>query len=298
MAQARYLVAQLPDGVRIAYREQLSSRDETNGTIVLVHGFPQTSYQFRHVLPILAAQGYRCIAPDYRGAGGSSKLTSSSDFTKAMMAEDIVQLLQVLNVTEPTHLIGHDIGGMVAFALAHRHPELVKTVCWGECPLPGTRTYYRDRTEHAVQQFHFIFHSIADLPEALIKGNERLYVAHFFNKIAYNLDAFSEADVDYYAAAYSQPGAMRCGLNVYRAFEKDAEDNKHFLAEHGKCGVPTMVMSGEHSRHRAEAEEMVLEVTKSEKVEVGIVGDAAHYLAEENPHGFAETVLGFIRRHE
>lgn len=79
---------------------------------------------------------------------------------------------------------------------------------------------------------------------------------------------------------------------------QDAEDNKCFLAEHGKCRVPTMVMSGEHSRHRAEAEEMVLEVTESEKVEVGIVSEAAHYLVEENPQGFAETVLAFIGRHQ
>ncbi|KAK4545820.1 hypothetical protein LTR36_002384 [Oleoguttula mirabilis] len=198
------------------------------------------------------------------------------------MADDIVQLLRVLNITQPVHLVGHDIGGMIAFSLAHRHPELVKTVCWGECPLPGSKTYYRDRMEHAVQQFHFIFHCVPDLPEALIKGNERVYITHFINKIGYNLDALSQADVDHYTAAYSQPGAMRCGLDVYRAFEKDAEDNKHFLAEHGV----------------AEAEEMALEVTESEKVEVGIVGDAAHYLAEENPQGFVETVLAFIRRHE
>lgn len=217
MFQQSYLVAQLPNKVRLAYRE-VTPAAETKATILLVHGFPQTSYQFRHALPLLAAEGYRCIAPDYRGAGGSSK--SEMDFSKATMADDIIQLLESLHITEPIHLVGHDIGGMIAFLLAHRYPNLVKSVCWGECPLPGTRTYYRDRTEHAVQQFHFIFHSVPDLPEALIKGNERLYITHFFNKITYNLDAFTEADIDYYEAAYSQPGAMRCGLGVYRAFEK------------------------------------------------------------------------------
>ncbi|KAK5706310.1 hypothetical protein LTR97_001298 [Elasticomyces elasticus] len=290
----KYIAAQLGDDLRIAYREFTPSGTQ-RGTIVLLHGFPQTSYQYRHALPLLADKGYRCIAPDYRGAGGSSR--SHNDFTKATMAADILKLLDYLQIEEPIHLVGHDIGGMIAFAFAHRYPKRVKTVCWGECPLPGTKTYYRDRTEHAVQQFHFIFHCIPDLPEALIRGNERIYLTHFFNKIAYNLNAFTEADIDHYVSAYSQPGAIRCGLDVYRAFEKDAEDNLASVERNGKVNVPTMVLSGARSRHKLEAEEMVLEVTEKAKVEVGLVEGAAHYLAEENPEGFAETVLAFIEKH-
>lgn len=225
MPDQSYVVATLPNGLRLAYREQRPPGNQTEppkGTILLLHGFPQTSYQFRYILPLLAAQGYRCIAPDYRGAGASSK-PAGADFTKVAMAEDVVQLLQTLNITSPFHLVGHDIGGMIALALAHRHPEIVKSVSWGECPLPGTKTYYRDRTEHAVQQFHFVFHSVPDLPEALIAGKERIYITHFINKIAYNLSAFTEPDIDYYVAAYSQPGAIRCALGVYRAFEKVCE---------------------------------------------------------------------------
>ncbi|KAK0942486.1 hypothetical protein LTR29_005907 [Friedmanniomyces endolithicus] len=289
-----YVVAQFSDDLRIAYREVTPSGAQL-GIIVLIHGFPQTSYQYRHAIPLLVDRGYRCIAPDYRGAGGSSK--PEFDFTKATMASDIYELLNHLNITEPVHLVGHDIGGMIAFAFAHAYPKRLKSVCWGECPLPGTKTYYRDRTEHAVQQFHFIFHSVPDLPEALIKGNERIYVSHFLNKIAYNLAAFTEADIDYYTAAYSQPGAMRCGLGVYRAFEQDAHDNQALLKTYGKINVPTMVLSGERSRHKAEAEEMVLEVTEKKQVDIGVVKGAAHYLAEENPKGFVEVLLGFIEKH-
>jgi pimeloyl-ACP methyl ester carboxylesterase len=167
-------------------------------------------------------------------------------------------------------------------------------VCWGECPLPGTSAYHRDRTEHAVQQFHFIFHSVPGLPEALVAGRERLYVSHFLNKITYNLDAFSEADIDLYVAAYAQPGAMRCALGVYRAFEKDAEENRGWINAQGRCRVPTMILSGEFSRHLEEAKNMVLEVTQDGVVEQGVVKGAAHYLAEESPGGFVEAVLAFL----
>lgn len=203
------------------------------GTIVLLHGFPQTSYQFRHVIPPLAEAGYRIIAPDYRGAGASSK--PPSQFSKSTIALDIKKLLEHLAITEPIHLVGHDIGGMIAFALASRYPELLSSVTWGECPLPGTSAYEADRTTHAVQQFHFIFHRVLDLPEALTAGRERIYLNHFFSKIAYNANAISSDDLDYYAGVYSQPGAMRCGFEIYRAFEDDAEENQRWLKENGKC---------------------------------------------------------------
>jgi pimeloyl-ACP methyl ester carboxylesterase len=283
--------------VRIAYQDHPSSSPSSpsKAVIILLHGFPQTSHQFRHVLPLLAKQGYRCIAPDYRGAGHSS--TNHDDFRKITMAADMLALLDELNIKEPVHVIGHDIGGMIAFALASRHPARVRSVCWGECPLPGTEAYRKDRTDNAVQQFHFIFHSVSDLPEALVVGRERVYVSHFLNKITYNLAAFSEADVDFYGEAYARPGAMRCAFGVYRAFEKDAGENREWVESNGKCKVPSLVLSGEKSRHRDEALGMVMEVTKRELVEEGVVEGAAHYLAEESPEGFVKAVLPFIVAH-
>jgi len=283
--------------VRIAYQEYPSSSPSSppKAAILLLHGFPQTSHQFRHVLPLLAKEGYRCIAPDYRGAGRSSK--NHNDFRKTTMAADMLALLDELNIKEPVHVIGHDIGGMIAFALASRHPSRVRSVCWGECPLPGTEAYRKDRTDNAVQQFHFIFHFVADLPEALVAGRERVYVSHFLNKITYNLAAFSEADVDFYGQAYAQPGAMRCAFGVYRAFEKDAGENREWIENNGKCKVPSLVLSGEKSRHREEAFGMVVEVTERELVKEGVVEGAAHYLAEESPEGFVKAVLPFLVAH-
>ncbi|TKA34178.1 hypothetical protein B0A50_00158 [Salinomyces thailandicus] len=187
----------------------------------------------------MAAEGYRCIAPDYRGAGGSSR--PNTGFDKATMADDIVQLLARLGMKEGVHLLGHDIGGMVAFAFAQRHPKLLKSV----------------------QQFHFVFHQVPDLPEALINGKERLYITHFYNKIGHKLDAFSQEDIDHYAAAYEQPGAMRCALGAYRAFEQDAEAIRVLLERQEKCNVPTMILIGEQGQARDEAQDMGLEVHRS-----------------------------------
>jgi pimeloyl-ACP methyl ester carboxylesterase len=95
--------------VRIAFLDHppSSSHASPKATILLIHGFPQTSHQFRHVLPLLAEQGYRCIAPDYRGAGRSSK--NHTDFCKTTMAADMIALLDKLDIAEPVHVIGHSV---------------------------------------------------------------------------------------------------------------------------------------------------------------------------------------------
>jgi pimeloyl-ACP methyl ester carboxylesterase len=220
MATTPVNTAQVRPDLSLAYRESLPpSSVQQVGTIILIHGFPQTSYQFRNVLPLLSAQGYRCIAPDYRGAGDSSK--PASDFTKATMAEDIRLLLQKLEIpeSEPIHIIGHDIGGMVAFSLAHRNPSMFRTVCWGECPLPGTKEYYREFKQSQVEQFHFIFHRVPELPEALLDGKERVYVDYFLKKKCHQPEkVFTKEVMDEYVEAYEQADAMRCALGVYRSF--------------------------------------------------------------------------------
>ena len=297
--EQKHLIADLSslrqEPLKLAYIDYPPSPETTTkGTLLLIHGFPQTSHQFRHALPLLSAKGYRCIAPDYRGAGASSN--PANDCRKCTMAADMIALLDYLDLKDSVHVIGHDIGGMIAYAMAARWSERVKSVIWGECPLPGTETYRRERTEHQVQQFHFIFHSVPDLPEALLAGKEKLYIEHFMHKVTYNLAAFSETDIDVYAHAYAQPGAIRCALGVYRAFEEDAKENLEWVSSHGKSNVPTMVLSGARSRHRFEAEEMVLEVTEKGFVEVGEVEEASHYVAEENPQGFVDLVSSFVGR--
>lgn len=213
------------------------------------------------------------------------------------MAEDIIQLLDALGIKSKVHLVGHDIGGMIAWAIAARHPDRVQTVNWGECPLPGSSIHQQDRTDRAVDQFHFIFHCVRDLPEALIAGREEVYLSHFFNKLAYNTAAIGPEDLQHYVRAYSQPGAMRCALEVYRAFLEDAEENRECIRTHGKCKVAAICLNGEKSAHLGQAGQMVAEVHEAGTFEVATVPNAGHYLAEENADDFVSKTMAFIRKH-
>jgi pimeloyl-ACP methyl ester carboxylesterase len=277
--------------IRLNYIESLPS-SEPKGTILLIHGFPQTSYQFRHVITPLSDAGYQVIAPDYRGAGQSSK--PQNGYEKTQMAQDLHILIRDhLNMKGKIHVVGHDIGGMIAFAYASRYSNDVASVIWGECPLPGTSTY--EQIKGSPDVFHFVFHQVPDLPEFLIAGKEREYCKHFFDKIIYNSAAITLEDLDHYALAYEQPGAIRAGLEVYRAFEKDAEENRSWLKTHGKVKVPSLLMMGGKFMLAQSAETMASEF--HEGAEVMVIKESGHYIAEEDPEGFVKGVLNFVGKY-
>lgn len=263
------------------------------GVILLVHGFPQTSYQFKHVITPISDAGYRVIAPDYRGAGLSSKPLARYD--KFQMAEDLHILIQShLGIKEKIHIVGHDIGGMIAVPYTFRYTGDVASLTWGECPLPGTQIY--EAVKGTPDVFHFVFHQIPDLPEALIAGREREYIKHFFDKQSFNSAAIAPKDLEYYTLMYSQPGAMRAGLDVYRAFEKDAENNRKWLEANGKLKIPSLLMTGANFLLAPHTEAMGADVHES--AELLLVQDSGHYIAEENPEGFVKGVLDFVAKHK
>lgn len=277
--------------LRLGYIDS-SPLEKTKGTILLIHGFPETAYQFHHVIPLLSEAGYRVIAPDYRGAGLSSKPLTG--YTKTQMAEDLRMVVRDhLGIQDKIHIVGHDIGGMIAYAYASRYANDVASVIWGECPLPGTSSYEEVKATPAL--FHFVFHQIRDLPEALIAGKEREYITHFYNKLAYNSAGITKEDVDVYALAFSQPGAMRCGLEVYRSFEQDAKENRKWIKDNGKVKVPSLLMMGAKSGLGQLADTMANEM--HEGAQVLHVEASGHWIAEENPEGFVKGVLGFVQRH-
>lgn len=265
---------------------------QPKGSIVLIHGFPQTWYQFRRVITPISDAGYRVIVPDYRGAGASGKPWDG--FTKDVMARDIHTLItEVLSIKEKIHVVGHDIGGMIAHAYAFQFPEGTASVCWGECPLLGSEMYYERK--HSMGGWHYTFHNVPDLPELLVAGRERIYLKHMYDRLAQNPEAISNEDLGIYAQAYSQPGGLRCGFNVYRAFEEDASINKTWLKEKGKSKVRCLALWGGASYFGEET------VTKSvrgwyEYVTYGSIKGAGHWIAEEKPKLFVETILKWVEK--
>ena len=262
-------------------------------TIVLVHGFPQTWWEWHRVIPALVAGGFRVVAPDYRGAGHSWRPPGGYD--KQTMAEDIHQLLrQHLRIQGPVVLVGHDIGLMIVYAYAQAYRGEVSRLVVMDAPLPGTAVFDSLRTDPRV--WHFAFHGARDVAEMLVAGRERQYLQAFFNARCFDPSAISEADLEIYVSAYAAPGAMRAGFELYRAFDRDAEDNRAALRRNGKLTIPVLAVGGATSTSGPLVEEMMREV--AENVAGLRVPGTAHWIAEENPQAFVSAVLEFVGTNE
>ena len=277
-------MAQLSPELRLHY----VSAGNGDRTIVLLHGFPQTWWAWHRVIPILARAGFRVIAPDYRGAGGSSRPADGYD--KRSMAGDIHELLQHLGIVHPVVMVGHDIGLMVAYAFADQYRDEASHLVVMDAPLPGTDVFDAIRIDPRVWQF--AFHNVRDIPELLIAGREREYIKAFVSARIFDPSAIGEDDFDLYASAYSAAGSMRAALALYRTFDQDAKDNREALRRNGKLKIPVLAVYGAMSNTGSRVEDMMCELAGN--VTGRRVDRAGHWIAEENPTAFTGALMDFL----
>ena len=274
------------ESVRIGYT--VATPAEPTKTVVLLHGAPQTRYEWRKVMVPLALAGYRVVMPDYRGAGASDKPRGGYD--KWTMAGDIHSLVRgALGVQEPVSLVGHDLGSTLALSFALRYRDDVVSATFMEAPLPGTDYYQRRVAQKSAWQFSF--HANPDVAVYLVHGRERWYVTRFFDELTYQPDAISGDDLDVYARAYEAPGAIRAMCEVYRELDRDAEDNRAALRDHGKLTIPVLASGGAANPLAENFRSMCDEV--ADAVTGRLVPDCGHWVAEEQPEYFTTMFCEF-----
>jgi pimeloyl-ACP methyl ester carboxylesterase len=186
--------------------------------IVLLHGWPETWYEWRHIMPSLA-KNYTVIAPDLRGLGDSSKPLTGYD--GKTVAEDIHQLVTQLEF-KTIFLVGHDIGTQVAYSYAAAHPTEVKKLVVMDLTIPGFEP------AGMMPIWWRSFHETPDVPEALVQGKEMMYLSWFYRNLAYNPSAITQTDINEFVSHYASPGGMHSGFEYYRAFPQDAIQNMNY----------------------------------------------------------------------
>jgi pimeloyl-ACP methyl ester carboxylesterase len=254
--------------------------------VVLLHGWPQTWYEWRHVIPPLSLR-YQVIAPDLRGLGDSSRPAGGYD--KRTVAEDIWRLVHDRLGHRRFFLVGHDWGGPVAYALAVAHPEAVRRLVILDVVIPGDGA---EAFSQGGKRWHHAFHRTLDLPEALIQGRERVYCSWFYRHFAHRPDAITEADIDEYLRTYAEPGALRAGLAYYRAIPQDVADNRAAAARL-TLPMPVLALGGADAWGRGlEPLESLRRVAKD--VRGGAVEQCGHFIPEERPEFLAAQLLAFF----
>ena len=255
--------------------------------LVLLHGFPQTWYEWRYVMPALA-QHYHVIAPDLRGLGDSSRPLNGYD--KRTVANDVWQLVNQHLGYREFFVVGHDWGGPTAFSLAAQHRAAIKKLCVLDVAIPGDGS--ADISQGG-RRWHHNFHGTPDLPEALVAGRERLYISWFFKNYGHRPDVLSDADIDEYTRTYAQPGAMRAGFNYYRALHQDIEDNRNMLERDGKLAMPVLAVGGAESWGRRMETKHSLEQV-ADHVDGGQIKQCGHWIPEEQPAELTRQLIEFL----
>ncbi|MEV1246097.1 alpha/beta fold hydrolase [Nonomuraea sp. NPDC050022] len=259
-------------------------------TLVLLHGYPQTWYTWREVLPELAKH-YTVIAPDLRGAGKSD--APAGGYDKKTLAADVHRLLTTLGLERRIRLVGHDIGTMVAYAYAAAHPGDVTKLVLSEAPIPDTTLYtFPSLTAKGPGFWNFGYFSVANgLPERMVNGREEQWVERFVDSLEVKKNGVSDKQVREYARHLRDDAHLRASFEWFRALPKDVADNSAYGRK--KLTMPVLAIGARGSL----GDFVPTQVRRYASDVTGIViEDSGHWIFEEQPEQLTRTLLRFLKK--
>lgn len=276
------------DGIRLHYVRGGRAGGET---VVLLAGFPQSWYAWRKVMPGLA-MAHDVVVVDLPGQGDSDRPDGGYD--TGSLAGKLHGLLQRLGI-ERYFLAAHDVGAWVAYAFALQYGTEVRRLVLLDAGIPGVTlpNALPVAPELAWRTWHFAFHVIPDLPELLIAGHEREYLAWFLRRKAADPSVFPDEDVDEYLRVLMLPGGLRSGLAYYRSAQESARQNQAFAAM-GKLAMPVLALGSDQGSIRDMATPLK---AFADDVRGVTLADCGHFLPEEQPVAVASELAAFFCGH-
>ncbi|WP_079170848.1 MULTISPECIES: alpha/beta fold hydrolase [unclassified Streptomyces] len=273
------------DGVRLAVRD---TGGEGRPVVVLLHGWPVTSYHWRFTAPALAAARFRAVAADLRGLGGST--AGSGRFDKEALAGDVIALADRLGA-DRFAVVGHDWGGTVGYLAAAAHPGRVRALVVEEEVLPGVDAPLPPPGRDHYPDWHGPFNRRPGLAEALLPGREDTYHGAFLHQSA-GPEPLADDAVRVYLDAYRRPAALAAGLGYYRTGPADAAAVRARAEQ--PLRAPVLAIGGRYGMGTAVTHGLS---TVAAHVEDLQVPGAGHYPAEQDPATVNPRLVGFLLRH-
>ena len=251
-------------------------------TVILLHGFAETSRMWRPIIPLLAEK-FTVVAPDLPGIGDSSIPADKIDMiTSASRIHSLVRSLGV----EKARVVGHDIGLMVAYAYATQFPNETEKLAVMDAFLPGVPGW--EAIYNAPNVWHFRFNG--EYPEKLVQGRERLYFEYFWNVFAADkAHSIPEAERKAYTEAYSKPGRMRAAWAYFASWPQLAKDFAQLSQT--KLTMPVLSIGGDKSLGNELAAQMNLVAIN---VTIVVLPNTGHWILEERPKETTDALVKFL----
>lgn len=263
------------------------------GTVsLLLHGFPGSAWCWRRQLEPLSRSG-RVVAPDLRGFGGSSAPCSWRHYRlRPHLVADVLALIDHLGI-DRVHLVGHDLGGLIAWQLAHDHPERLRSLAVINCPHPRVfvDVLRRDRQQRARSRY-MLLAQLPWYPERKIARNAAAYITRIMRDSAAEPERIAVDELQPYIEQARTTG-LRGGLNYYRALLRSRPPSR------GPVRVPTLLLWGGQDpvlgRQLAAPERYSGLV---DQLDVRIIEDAAHWVQVEASQRVNTLLQEHWSRHE
>ena len=254
--------------------------------IIFLHGFPEFWYGWKNIILGLK-NDFKLIVPDTRGISLSDKPEGVENYGIKFLINDVKRLSEELNLGKFI-LCGHDWGGAIAWAFAEEHPELVKKLVIINAPHPkALQSAFRTSNEQK-KASAYILDFIKSGYEDIILADDCQMLKETVFYGTNNEDVFSDFDKSKYMEAWKQPGAIKAGLNYYRAMRGNKDST-------GIISVPTLVLHGMGDRYlRPVLLEILPELIKDLKIIK--IEDSTHWVMQDAPDVVVSSIREFAKK--
>jgi pimeloyl-ACP methyl ester carboxylesterase len=242
---------------------------------LFLHGWPESWRTWSDVMS-LAAPDARAIAIDLPGVGESTATASGG--VKQFVAATVHELIRVLGLTDLT-LVGHDAGGMVAYACLRQYPQIARVVIMNTV-IPGVEPWTEVLRNPYI--WHFGLHNVPKLPETLVQGHQADYFDYFYDVLSVDPSKITPESRAAHAAAYGSDASLTAGFDFYRAFAQDARDNAA-PATPAAIRTPLLYLRGQSEGGDIATYAAGFREVGIENLATALVPKAGHFAQEEAP---------------
>ncbi len=256
---------------------------------IALHGFPEFWYSWHRQIPALVAAGFRVLAVDQRGYNTSDKPPAVGSYRLHWLAADVAGLVAHAGY-DKAHIVGHDWGGAVAWAVAMRHPQVVDRLAILNAPHPAIFVRELRTREQMLRSWYMLFFQLPFLPEMIVGFRNCSFLDRVLLTETVHPGAFTIEDVYRYRQALMQPGALTAALNYYRAMFRHRREDR---AQIRRITVPTLVLWGERDRYLGLRSTEGMEPWVSD-LRVERIADASHWVQNDVPERVNQALRAFL----
>jgi pimeloyl-ACP methyl ester carboxylesterase len=251
--------------------------------VVLLHGFPQDGTAFDRLAPVLHGAGLRTLVPDQRGYSPGARPAGRGAYRLRETAQDVLALLDAAGL-ESAHVVGHDWGGIVAWALGAWYPDRVRTLTALSVPHPAAMAKALVTSDQALRSYYMALFQLPVVPERMILAGGGAALRRMLQR-----GGLPDDSVDHYVQRMREPGALTAALNWYRALPLGVRDPV------GRVGVPALHVwsTGDAFLGRAATEATRSYVRGPYRLEV--LEGVSHWIPELAAERTGELVVGHVR---